>query len=204
MSLNNFPVFVDGVGRISDIKIKLRIDPSVQPVSQRHRCIPFHVQKDVEAELDRLEKLDIIEKVDGPTPWVSPIVVVPKADGGVRLCIDMWEPNKAIKREKHIMPTLNDLISDLNGSTVFSKLDLSNAYHQLELDKASCQVMTFTTHGGIRHNKRLLFGVNAAAKIFQNTIAEILSDIPGVRNLSDDIIIFGKTQVEHDISLQEH
>ena len=102
------------------------------------------------------------------------------------------------------MPTLNDLISDLNGSTVFSKLDLSNAYHQLELDKASCQVMTFTTHGGIRHNKRLLFGVNAAAKIFQNTIAEILSDIPGVRNLSDDIIIFGKTQVEHDISLQEH
>ena len=156
-------LFADGVGKISDIKIKLHIDPSVQPVSQRHRRIPFHVRKDVEAELDRLEKLDIIEKVDGPTPWVSPIVVVPKADGGVRLCIDMREPNKAIKREKYIMPTLGDLISDLNGSTVFSKLDLSNAYHQLELDEASRQVTTFTTHAGIRRYKRLLFGVNAVS-----------------------------------------
>ena len=120
-----FPkLFADGVDKISDIKIKFHIDPSVQPVSQRHRRIPFHVRKDVEAELDRLEKLDIIEKVDGPTPWVSPIFVVPKADGGVRLCIDMREPNKSIKREKHIIPTLDDLISDLNGSTVFSKLDL--------------------------------------------------------------------------------
>ena len=198
-----FPkLFADGVGKISDIKIKLHIDPSVQPVSQRHRRIPFHVRKDVEAELDRLEKLDITEKVDGPTPWVSPIVVVPKADGGVRSCIDMREPNKAIKREKHIMPTLDDLISDLNGSKVFSKLDLSNAYHQLELDEAGRQVTTFTTHAGIRRYKRLLFGVNAAAEIFQNTISEILSDIAGVRNLSDDIIVLGKTQAEHDSSLQ--
>ena len=100
------------------------------------------------------------------------------------------------------MPTLNDLISDLNSSTIFSKLDLSNAYHQLELDEASRQVTAFTTHAGIWHNKRLLFGVNAAAKIFQNTIAEILPDIPGVWNLSDDIIIFGKTQAEHNISIQ--
>ena len=85
-----FPkLFVDGVGKISDIKIKLHIDPSVQPVSQRHRRIPFHVRKDIEAELDRLEKLGIIEKVDSPTPWVSPIVVLLKANGGVRLCIDV-------------------------------------------------------------------------------------------------------------------
>ena len=100
------------------------------------------------------------------------------------------------------MPILDDLISDLNGSTVFSKLDLSNAYHQLELDEASRHVTTFTTHAGIRRYNCLLFGVNAAAEIFQNTISKILSDIPGVRNLSDDIIVFGKTQAEHDSSLQ--
>ena len=73
-----FPkLFADGVSKLSDTKIKLRIDPSVQPVSQRHRLIPLHVRKDTEAELDRLEKLDIIEKVDGPTPWVSPISPTP-------------------------------------------------------------------------------------------------------------------------------
>ena len=78
----------------------------------------------METELERLERLDIIEKVEGPTPWTSPIVVVPKSDGEVRICVDMREPNQAIKRTKHPMPTLDDLISDLNGSTVFSKLDL--------------------------------------------------------------------------------
>jgi hypothetical protein len=114
----------------------------------------------------------------------------------------MREANKAIKREKHPMPTLDDLISDLNGSTVFSKLDMTNAYHQLELDEQSRYITTFTTHVGLRRYKRLLFGVNAASEIFQNAIAELLSDIPGAKNLSDDIIVHGKTQKEHDISLR--
>ena len=100
------------------------------------------------------------------------------------------------------MPTFDDLVSDLNGSTVFSKLDLTNAYHQLELDEASRYITTFTTHVGLRRYKRLLFGVNAAAEIFQNAIAELLSNIPGARNLSDDIIVHGKTQSEHDASLR--
>ena len=81
--------------------------------------MPFHVQQDVEKELERLENLDIIEKVTDPTPWVSPIVVVPKSSGQVRLCVDMREANKAVKREKHLMPTIDDLVADLNGATVF-------------------------------------------------------------------------------------
>ena len=87
------------------------------------------------------------------------------------------------------MPTLDDLISDLNGSTVFSKLDMSSAYHQLELDEESRHITTFTTHAGLRRYKRLLFGVNAASEIFQNAITDLLSDIPGVKNLSDDILV---------------
>ena len=68
--------------------------------------------------------------MDGSTPWVSPIVVVPKDSGEVRICVDMREANQAVKREKHLMPTVDDLITDLNGATVFSKLDLSSGYHQ--------------------------------------------------------------------------
>ena len=116
---------------------------------------------------------------------------------GVRLCTDMLEPNKATKREKHIMPTLNDLISDLNSSTVFNKLDSSSAYHQLEPDKASCQVTAFTTCAGIWCQERSLFGVNAAAEIFQKATAETLSDIPGVQNLSDDIIMEDSSRTWH-------
>ena len=84
-------------------------------------------------ELKRLEELDIIEPVTGPTTWVSPIVVVPKSSGQVRICVDMRDANKAVKREKHSLPTIDDLVADLNGATVFSKLDLSSGYHQLEL-----------------------------------------------------------------------
>ena len=121
-------LFDGKMGKIKDVKVKLHINQDVSPVSQRHRRIPFHVRKEVESELERLEALDVIEPVSGPTPWISPVVVVPKKTSGVRLCIDMREANKAISREKHPMHTVDDLITDLNSSTVFSKLDLSNAY----------------------------------------------------------------------------
>jgi len=65
----------------------------------------------VEKELKRLEKLDIIETVEGHTPWISPIVVVPKKSGEVRICVDMREANKVFQREKHLMPTIDDLIA---------------------------------------------------------------------------------------------
>lgn len=68
----------DGIGNLKNKQIQLHIDKNIQPVTQPHRRIPFHVRKQVEQELKKLEALDIIEKVDGPTPWVSPIVVAPK------------------------------------------------------------------------------------------------------------------------------
>ena len=159
-----------GIGKVRGKVVKLHIDPDVQPKQQPHRRILFHVRQDVEKELERLESLDIIEKVTGPTPWVSPIVVVPKSSGQVRLCVDMREANKAVKREKHLMPTIDDLVADLNGATVFSKLDLSSGYHQLELEPESRHITTFSTHVGLRRYKRLMFGINAASEIFQNAI----------------------------------
>ncbi|PIK41369.1 hypothetical protein BSL78_21779 [Apostichopus japonicus] len=150
-----------------------------------------------------LEDNDIIEKVDGPTPWVSPIVVVPKphAPDKIRLCVDMRLPNQAIKRERHVTPTVDELIHDLNGSSVFSKLDLNAGYHQLELEHESRNITTFSTHVGLRRYKRLSFGISSAAELFQNVISQTLEGIPGVMNISDDILVFGKTTQEHDKSL---
>ena len=178
--------------------VKLHIDPDVQPKQQPHRRIPFHVRQDVEKELERL---DVIEKVTGPTPLVSPIVVVRKSSGQVRLCVDMREANKAVKREKHLMLTIDDLVADLNCVTVFSKLDLSSGYHQLELEPESHHITPFSTHVGLRRYKRLMFGINAASEIFQNAIEEILTALPGCKNISDDIIGFGATTAEHDQNL---
>ena len=132
-----------GIEKVKGRLIKLHTDPQMNPKQQSHRRIPFHVRKDVEKELERLERLDIIEKVDGPTPWVSPIVVVPKDSREVRICVDMREANRAVKREKHLMLTTDDLIADLNGATVLSKLDLSSGYHQFELSPESRNITTF-------------------------------------------------------------
>ena len=82
------------------------------------------------------------------------------------------------------MLTMDDLIADLNGSTVFSKLDLSNAYHQLELGESSRHITTFATHARLFCYKHLLFGGKA--------VSDLLRGIPGVKNLSDEIIINGR------------
>ena len=76
--LDEVPSLSDGkMGKISGVIINLHIESSVPPVTQRHRRIPFHRMKDVEAELKRLKEMDLIEEVSGPTPWVSPVVEVP-------------------------------------------------------------------------------------------------------------------------------
>ena len=111
----------------------------------------------------------------------------------------MREANKAVK---HLMPTIDDLVADLNGATVFSKLDLSSGYHQLELAPESRCITTFSTHVGLRRYKRLMFGINAAPEILQNAIEEILTGLPGCKNISDDITVYGKTQKKHDENLR--
>jgi hypothetical protein len=71
--LEEFSDRFQGIGKLKDYTVKLHIDQNVKPVAQPHRRIPFHICKKVEEELQNLEDLDMIEKVEGPTPWVSPI-----------------------------------------------------------------------------------------------------------------------------------
>ena len=85
---------------------------------------------------------------------------------------------------------------------IFSKLDLSSGYHQLELDGESRDITTFVTHKGLKRLTRLNFGTNSASEIFQNVIQTTFQDIKGCLNVSDDILVFAKTQEEHNKILQ--
>ncbi|PFX29990.1 Retrovirus-related Pol polyprotein [Stylophora pistillata] len=116
----------------------------------------------------------------------------------------MREANKAIPRTHTIMPTLEDITHELNGATVFSHLDMNHGYHQLELQENSRDITTFSTHIGLYRYKRLNFGTRSAGEIFQDTVSrEITRDIPGCLNISDDILVYGKTQQEHDRNLDK-
>ena len=161
----------------------------------------------MEEELRKLEEQDIIEKVDSKdaTEWVSRIVVAPKPKKAdeIRLCVDMRDANKAIQRTRHVTPTIEDIVSDLNGTTVFSKVDLKAGYHQLTLDKPSRGITTFSTHNGLYRYKRLSFGINSAAETFQHTIQTVIADCKGSKNVSDDITVYGKDEEEHDKNLHK-
>lgn len=201
---NRFQKLFKGIGKLQDCKVRLHVDKKVQPVAQQHRRVPFHLRAVVQKEIERLEEADIIERVDGPTPWVSPIVIVPKPHDpeAIRLCVDMRSANKAIKRVRHPTPTIDDIITTVNGATWFTKLDLNEGYHQLEIEEESRSITTFSTHLGLRRYKRLNFGINSAAEIFQDTIRQVLVNIPQVMNISDDILVFGTTKAQHDEALE--
>ena len=108
--LNKYDNSFEGLGKLKDYQLKIHIDENVPPIAQNVRRVPFHVRHQVDEKLDELLNLDVIEPVEGPTPWVSPLVVVPKPNKGIRLCLDMRCTNEAVKRERHPIPTVDEIL----------------------------------------------------------------------------------------------
>ena len=188
-----------GAGRLRDYKLRLHIDKSIPPVQQPVRRIPFHTRQKVSAELKRLLKLDIIEPVNGPTTWITPIVTVPKPkNDSLRLCLDMRRPNLSILREKHPIPKLEEVLPNIADAKFFTKIDLKEGYHQILLHEDSRDITTFITHEGLYRFKVLLYGVNSGFEHFQKIIEQVIAGCKGCFNISDDIFIYGNTQGEHD------
>ena len=114
-------------------KVKIHIDKKVKPVVQAVRKVPYAQRRKVEKKLAQLVQLDIIEPVvNTPTAWVSPIVVLPKSGDDIRLCVDMRRANEAVVRERYPIPTVDEVLVDLNESNVFSKLDMQMGFQQLK------------------------------------------------------------------------
>lgn len=89
----------------------------------------------------------------------------------------MRDANKAITREKHPTPTMEELLHELNGAKIFNKLHINHGYLQLELNLESRYITTFSTHKGLKSYTRLNFGTTSNAEIFQNAIQQVIQDI---------------------------
>ena len=96
------------------------------------------------------------------------------------------------------IPTLRELETRLNGAKFFSHLDMNDGYMQLELAEESRKLATFYTHRRLKHFKRLHFGVNSAAKIFNKEVRKVVSLEPNAISIYNDVLVFGATQEEHD------
>ena len=165
---------------------------------QRINRVPYNRKEKVKQELQKLLDWDIIEKVDTPSEWVSPLRVVEKPNGAIRLCVDMRRANTAVKRVRFPIPTLEQTLQELSGCTVFSKIDLRMGYHQVELTPESREITTFITDEGLFRFKRLMFGISSASEMFQYIIRQVLDGCEGAHNISDDIIVGGVDQKDHD------
>lgn len=135
--------------KIKGVIVEIPVDPNVKPVQQPYRRAPFALESKIAEKLQSLLDRDIIEKVDQPSAWVSPIVPVLKDNGEIRLCVDMRRVNKAVLRETHPLPIVEELFGAINGATRFSKLDIKEAYHQVEIAERSREVTTFIAKQGL-------------------------------------------------------
>ena len=181
----------------------IRVDKNVPPVINPCRKVPFALQKPLKTELDRMESLNVIEKIDEPTDWVSSLVIVEKKNGKPRVCMDPRNLNRAIKREHFKLPTREEIMSQFANAKYFSKLDASSGFWQMKLDDESSKLCTFNSPFGRYKFLRLPFGIASAPEVYHKTIHMIYEHLEGVDTSMDDIIVWGSTKAEHDERLKQ-
>lgn len=170
---------------------------NAKPIFFKARPMAFALRDKVDAEIDRLVKLDVLEPVEY-SEYASPIVPVLKKNGSVRLCADYSVSiNKQLLVEQYPLPTVNELFSKLHGGQQFTKLDLSMAYNQFLLDNESQKITCINTHRGLYKYKRLVFGLASAPAIFQRAMECVLWGMDGVLCLLDDVLITGVDKAQH-------
>ena len=170
-------LFDDTLGTMKDYTATLTVKDLARPKFHRPRPVPFAVREAVCKELDRLEKLGILEKVEH-SQWAAQIVPVPKSDGQFRICGDY--KSTALEVDQCPLPKPSDLFTALTGGEKFTVLDLSQAYQQMMLAEESKKFVTINTQQGLYRYKRLPFGVSSAPTIFQRSMDSILQGLPQV------------------------
>ena len=155
----------------------------------------------VKSELERMEKLGVIRRVNVPTRWCTGMVVVPKPDGRIRICVDLTKLNQNVQRERHPIPSVDHTLAQLGGARIFSKLDANSGLWQVHLQEDSALLTTFITPFGRFCYNRLPFGITSVPEYFQKRMHEVLLGLEGVICMMDDILVYGCNQAEHDSRL---
>lgn len=177
---------------VPGVEIDFDVDDSVPPVCHPYVSIPLHFRAPTTERLKEMKDTKIIERVYSAPKWLSGLSAVPKGKGDFRLVINMRGPNRAIRRQYHRMPRIEEMKSKMCGAKWFTKLDLSSAFHHLKLSERSRELTTFMAPDGMYRFTRLVFGVNCAPEIFQREMEKILGDIDGVIVYIDDVLIFAR------------
>lgn len=182
-----------------DIELK----DGAKPRFFRPRPLPLALQDKVSAEIDRLGSEGIYKEVRR-SEFATPIVVVPKSDGSIRICGDYKVSlNPLINIDRYPLPKPDELFSKIANSKYFTKIDLSHAYQGIRVSESLRKLLTLSTHRGLFEPQRLMFGIASAPAIFQREIESLLCGINKTVCFLDDILIGGKAFSEHVKAVRE-
>ena len=197
-----FPDVFDGIGCFAGEE-ELHVQEGANPFIDPPRKCPIHIRDKIKAGLDNMEEFKIIRPVTKPTEWCSSLTYAVKKDGSLRLCLDPQKLNKALVKRPHKIPTIEEITPMFAKAKFFTKLDAKSGYWGVKLAPASQELTTFRTPFGRYCFLRLPFGLSISQDAFQEHMDRITNQCKGCTGISDDIVIFGKSEAEHDQNLIE-
>lgn len=182
-----------------DYEIKLK--PGAKGVVHAPKKQPLALKERIIEILKEMEQEGHIKRVEEPTEWVCSMTVSLRGNK-IRICLDPSDLNKAIQWEHYPMKTVEDIVAEIPGATVFSTLDARRGFLQIKLDEASSFLTTFNTPIGMFCWLRLPFGVSCAPEVYQRIMDKMLEGIDGAHATIDDILTAGRSVEEHDTILR--
>lgn len=183
--------------QLGNTEVEMKIElTSTQPIVYRPYRLSYEERKIVRQIIDDLLRNDIIEPTT--SPYASPVLLVKKKTGDMRMCVDYRKLNAVTVKDKYPLPRMEDQLDRLSGSDCFTTLDLKSGYHQLKIAKDSRPLTAFITPDGHYQFKRVPFGLTNAPSVFQRAMNDILGNIRFTYALVylDDVLIISKGHEE--------
>ena len=206
-----------GIGKFPGMPYKFQLKENAKPVRHAPRKVPIHLQDTFHSEIRNLEKLGILEETKDVTEWVNSFVIVEKKtpvdsskspivsssqehskDRKLRICLDPRDLNEALEREPYYTRSIEEIMAKFHGMTRFTIADFNKGYWMVELDPESRKYTTMALDIGRFQWTRLPMGSIVAQDVFQRQLDVIFLDVPGVTGIADDMVIYGRTDLEHD------
>ncbi|GKE94768.1 putative reverse transcriptase domain-containing protein, partial [Tanacetum coccineum] len=192
-----FPEELLGLPPPRQVEFRIDLIPDATPVAR----VPYHLapseMKELSKQLQELSEKGIIRP--SSSPWGALVLFMKKKDGSFRMCIDYRELNKLTIKNQYPLPRIDDLFDQLQGSSVYSKIDLRAGYHQLRISVEDIPITAFRTRYGHYEFQVMPFGLTNAPAVFMNLMNRVCKPYLGkfVIVFIDDILIYSKDKEEH-------
>ena len=184
-------------------KHHIHLKPDTVPVKQPLRRIPFAYQEEVKNDLKNMLKDGIIEK--SVSEWASPLVLVRKSSGDLRICVDYRKLNEATMLTSYPLPNLTETLDRLAGASYFTLIDMVSGYHQVEVADEDKEKTAFVSPYGLFQYCRMPYGLAGAPATFQSVVEDMVQvlETEDIMAYLDDVICFHATFDKHLEGIQK-